>query len=140
MQTWILYAIISMIFAGLTSVLAKYGLKNIHPEFGLGIRTTVIFFIITLVNVIGSKYKDFGLITQKQWVLLVASGITTSISWIFYYRAMKDGLVSYVSAIDKASIVITLLLSFILLKEPVTPKILFGGGLIFIGMLVLIWK
>lgn len=140
MQTWILYAIISMIFAGLTSVLAKYGLKNIHPDFGLGIRTTVIFFIITLVNVIGSKYKDFGLITQKQWVLLVASGITTSISWIFYYRAMKDGLVSYVSAIDKASIVITLLLSFILLKEPVTPKILFGGGLIFIGMLVLIWK
>ncbi len=140
MQTWILYAIISMIFAGLTSVLAKYGLKNIHPDFGLGIRTTVIFFIITLVNVIGSKYKDFGLITQKQWMLLVASGITTSISWIFYYRAMKDGLVSYVSAIDKASIVITLLLSFILLKEPVTPKIMLGGGLIFIGMLVLVWK
>ncbi|MEI6184319.1 MAG: EamA family transporter [Bacteroidota bacterium] len=140
MQTWILYAIISMIFAGLTSVLAKYGLKNIHPDFGLGIRTTVIFFIITLINVIGSKYKDFGLITRNQWMLLVASGITTSISWIFYYRAMKDGLVSYVSAIDKASIVITLLLSFILLKEPVTPKIMLGGGLIFIGMLVLVWK
>jgi bacterial/archaeal transporter family protein len=140
MQTWILYAITSMIFAGLTSVLAKYGLKNIHPDFGLGIRTTVIFFIITLINVIGSKYKDFGLITRNQWMLLVASGITTSISWIFYYRAMKDGLVSYVSAIDKASIVITLLLSFILLKEPVTPKIMLGGGLIFIGMLVLVWK
>ncbi len=140
MQLWILYAIISMIFAGLTSVLAKYGLKNIHPDFGLGIRTTVIFFIITFVNVIGAKYKDVGLITQKQWFLLIASGITTSISWIFYYRAMKDGLVSYVSAIDKASIVITLLLSFLLLKEPVTPKIMLGGGLIFAGMLVLVWR
>ena len=140
MQTWIIYAIVSMIFAGLTSVLAKYGLKNIHPDFGLGIRTTVIFFIITFINVIGSKYKDFGLITQKQWLLLIASGVTTSISWIFYYRAMKDGLVSYVSAIDKASIVITLLLSFVLLKEPVTPKILIGGGFILLGMLVLVWK
>ena len=140
MQTWIIYAIVSMIFAGLTSVLAKYGLKNIHPDFGLGIRTTVIFFIITFINVIGSKYKDFGLITQKQWLLLIASGVTTSISWIFYYRAMKDGLVSYVSAIDKASIVITLLLSFLLLKEPVTPKIMLGGGLIFAGMLVLVWR
>ncbi len=129
-----------MIFAGFTSVLAKYGLKNIHPDLGLGIRTTVIFFLITLINVVGSKYKDFGLLTQKQWLLLVASGITTTVSWVFYYRAMKDGLVSYVAAIDKASIIITLLLSFFLLKEPMTPKVLIGAGLIFVGMIVLIWK
>ncbi|MFN3664511.1 MAG: EamA family transporter [Sediminibacterium sp.] len=140
MQTWIIYAILSMVFAGFTSVLAKYGLKNISPDLGLGIRTTVIFFLITLLNVAGSKYKDFGLLTQKQWLLLVASGITTTISWVFYYRAMKDGLVSYVAAIDKASIIITLLLSFFLLKEPMTPKILLGAGLIFVGMIVLIWK
>jgi transporter family protein len=140
MPTWIIYAIISMIFAGFTSVLAKYGLKNINPEFGLGIRTSVIFFLITVINIVGSKYKDFGLLTNKQWILLIASGITTTISWVFYYRAMKDGLVSYVAAIDKASIVITLLLSFWLLKEPFTPKILFGASFIFIGMLILIWK
>lgn len=140
MQTWIVYAVLSMIFAGLTSVLAKYGLKNIHPDLGLGIRTTVIFFLITLINVVGSKYKDFGLLTQKQLLLLVASGITTTVSWVFYYRAMKDGLVSYVAAIDKASIIITLLLSFFLLKEPMTPKVLVGAGLIFVGMIVLIWK
>ena len=129
-----------MAFAGITSVLAKYGLKNIHPDLGLGIRTAVIFFLITLINVVGSKYKDFGLLTQKQWLLLVASGITTTVSWVFYYRAMKDGLVSYVTAIDKASIIITLLLSFFLLKEPMTPKVLIGAGLIFFGMIVLIWK
>lgn len=140
METWILYAILSMIFAGLTSVLAKYGLQNIHPDLGLGIRTTTIFLIITVINVIGSKYKDLSLITGKQSMLLIVSGITTTLSWLFYYRAMKDGPVSYVAAIDKASIVITLVLSFVLLKEPATPKILIGGGFIFIGMLILVWK
>jgi transporter family protein len=140
METWIIYAILSMIFAGLTSVLAKYGLQNINPDLGLGIRTTTIFFIITLINIVGAKYKDISVLTGKQTMLLVVSGITTTLSWLFYYRAMKDGLVSYVAAIDKASIVITLALSFILLKEPVTPKILVGGSLIFIGMIVLVWK
>ena len=140
METWILYAILSMIFAGLTSVLAKYGLQNINPDLGLGIRTTTIFLIITVINVIGSKYKDLSLITGKQTMLLVVSGITTTLSWLFYYRAMKDGPVSYVAAIDKASIVITLILSFVLLKEPATPKVLIGGGFIFIGMLILVWK
>lgn len=140
MQTWIIYAIISMIFAGLTSVLAKYGLQNISADFGLGIRTTVIFVIITAINLIGAKYKEFSNLTTLEITLLVGSGITTTLSWIFYYRAMKDGLVSYVAAIDKASIIITLLLSFVLLKEPITPKLLLGGGLILIGMLVLVWK
>lgn len=140
MQTWIIYALLSMVFAGLTSVLAKYGLQNISADFGLGIRTTVIFFIITFINLLGAKYKEFANLSSLQIALLVASGITTTLSWMFYYRAMKDGLVSYVAAIDKASIIITLLLSFLLLKEPFTPKIIFGGTLIFIGMLVLVWK
>jgi len=140
MQTWILYAILSAIFAGVTSVLAKYGLQNISADFGLGIRTTVIFVTITAVNVIGARYKEFATLTGLQLVLLIASGLTTTLSWIFYYRAMKDGLVSYVAAIDKASIVITLVFSFLLLKEPVTPKILVGGVLILIGMIILVWK
>lgn len=140
MQTWIIYAILSMIFAGITSILAKYGLENVNADLGLGIRTATIFFIITTINFIGSKYKDISLLTGKQITLLVLSGIATTLSWLFYYRAMKDGLVSYVASIDKASIVITIILSFILFKEPVTPKILIGGGLIFIGMLVLVIK
>ncbi len=140
METWVIYAILSMIFAGITSILAKYGLENINPDLGLGIRTTTIFFLITLINLVGSKYKDIPLLTGKQTGLLILSGIATTLSWLFYYRAMKEGLVSYVAAIDKASIVITLVLSFILFKEPATPKIMVGGGLIFIGMLVLVWK
>jgi transporter family protein len=140
METWILYAIISMVFAGLTSVLAKYGLQNINSDLGLGIRTVTIFVLITSFNLATNKMKDISLLTQKQLFLLILSGFTTTLSWIFYYRAMKDGLVSYVASIDKASIVITLLLSFLFLKEPITPKILIGAGLIFTGMLVLVWK
>jgi bacterial/archaeal transporter family protein len=140
METWVFYAIISMIFAGLTSVLAKYGLQNINADLGLGIRTTTIFLLVTAFVLITDKTKDLALVTTRQTILLICSGITTTISWIFYYRAMKDGLVSYVAAIDKASIVITLVLSFILFKEPATPKILIGASLIFVGMLVLVWK
>lgn len=140
MQTWMIYAALSMIFAGVTAVLAKYGLQNISADFGLGIRTTIIFVIITIMNVVGARYKEFSSLTKLQLALLLASGITTTLSWIFYYRAIKEGPVSYVEAIDKASILITLALSFLLLKEPLTPKIVLGGALILSGMLVLIWK
>ena len=140
MQTWMIYAVLSMIFAGVTAVLAKYGLQNISADLGLGIRTTIIFVIIAVINLVGEKYKEFSNLTNLQLFLLLASGITTTLSWIFYYRAIKDGIVSYVAAIDKMSIVITLALSFILLKEPVTLKIVVGGALILAGMVVLVWK
>ena len=140
METWVFYAILSMIFAGLTSVLAKYGLQNINADLGLGIRTTTIFLLVTAFVLITDKTKDLALLTTRQTILLICSGITTTVSWIFYYRAMKDGLVSYVAAIDKASIIITLVLSFILFKEPATLKIIIGASFILIGMLVLVWK
>lgn len=140
METWVLYAIFSMIFAGLTSILAKYGLQNVNPDLALGIRTTAIFILVSSFNLFTNKLTGVSSLTRKEVLLLVLSGVATTLSWIFYYRAMKDGLVSYVAAIDKASIVITIVLSFILFKEPFTPKIIFGAGLIFAGMLVLVWK
>lgn len=141
MEKWILYAIISMIFAGITSVLAKFGMKNLNSDTALVIRTSIVFSII-LAN--GFLFKNaFAEIrhTSLQNILFLAlSGITTSLSWVFYYRAMKEGQVSYVASIDKASIVVTLLLSFVLLKEPVTAKVLLGAGFILTGMIILIWK
>lgn len=135
-----LYALLSMVFAGVTAVLAKYGLQNISADFGLGIRTAIIFAIITTMNIVGARYKEFSNLTNLQLVLLLASGITTTLSWIFYYRAIKDGPVSYVAVIDKGSILITLALSFILLKEPMTSKVILGSLLILGGMVVLIWR
>lgn len=140
MQTWLLYAILSMVFAGVTAILAKYGLQNIGADFGLTVRTSVIFFIVTLMSMVSQNYKEYFSLTRTQLFLLIASGVTTTLSWIFYYRAIKDGPVSYVAAIDKGSIVITLVLAFILLREPINAKILIGGTLIFAGMIVLIWK
>lgn len=140
MEKWILYALLSMLFAGVTSVLAKYGLQNINADLGLGIRTTTVFFLIVVFTLVTDKLKDLPLLTNRQLLLLIVSGVTTTLSWVFYYRAMKDGPVSYVAAIDKASIIVTLGLSFILLKEPMTPRVLIGAGLIFIGMLLLVWK
>lgn len=140
MQTWVIYAIISMLFAGITSILAKYGLQNITADFGLGVRTTIIFLIISILNIVGHRYKEFNNLTNMQLFLLLASGVASALSWIFYYRAIKDGPVSYVASIDKASILITLLFSFFLLKEPMTPKVILGGCLIFAGTMVLIWK
>lgn len=140
MQTWVVYAILSMIFAGVTSILAKQGLQNVHADLGLGIRTAVIFFLVTFLNVIDARYKELPAMTTGQLIALVMSGVTTTLSWIFYYRAMKDGLVSYVSAIDKGSVIITLLLSFVVLREPATPKVLIGTALIFVGIMVLVWK
>ena len=140
METWIVYAVLSMIFAGITSILAKVGLQNIHADLAMGIRTAVIFFLVSIFVFSTDKLKDLSQVTGRQLLFLVLSGITTTLSWLYYYRAMKDGLVSYVSAIDKASILITLVFSFVILKEPLSPKVIMGSLLIFAGMLVLVWK
>ncbi len=140
MEKWIIYAILSMVFAGITSVVAKFGLKEVSADVGLALRTSVVFIFVLTNAVLFQNIKELQFITKKSVLFLILSGITTSLSWIFYYRAMKTGVVSYVASIDKASIVITLLLSFTLLKEPVTPKIIIGAALIVVGMLVLIYK
>ncbi|WP_411824019.1 EamA family transporter [Leptospira sp. 'Mane'] len=140
MENWILFSILSMIFAGITSILAKFGLKDISAEAGLGVRTAVIFSIITFICLKNDTIKEIQTLSKPQFGFLVLSGIATSLSWIFYYKAIKEGLVSYVSAIDKGSIVITVLLSFWLLGEPISLKIILGTCFITAGMLILVWK
>ena len=140
MPLWLIYALLATFFAGLTSVLAKFGISKISSDLGLAIRTSVVFVLVWLNLFAWSGIKGIEQLTSKSLLFLILSGITTSLSWIFYYRAMKLGTVSYIAAIDKGSILITLVLSFLLLKEPLTPKILMGAGLIFCGLVVLIWK
>lgn len=141
MENWIFFAILSMLFAGLTSVMAKFGMENLSSDAALAIRTAVVFFVV-LINafIFRNSYPELVKTTSRNFIFLALSGVTASLSWIFYYRAMKLGPVSYVATIDKASIVVTILLSFWLLKEPITFKILAGASLILAGMLILIWK
>lgn len=129
-----------MFFAGLTSVIAKFGLKNVSGDLGLAIRTTMVFVLIW-INAIAFKHtSQLSNFTKKDIIFLCISGITTTLSWIFYYRAIKIGDVSVIASIDKASLVITIILAFFFLKEPLTPKVLIGAALITAGTLVLVFK
>lgn len=140
MKQYQFFAIISMVFAGLTSVIAKAGLKNVASDTGLAVRTSFVFFLIWLNILVFNNTKDFGNLTKRDVLLLGVSGFTTTISWIFYYRAMKIGNVSEIALIDKGSIIITLALSFFFLNEQFTWKIAVGGLLIVGGILVLTLK
>ena len=106
-----------MVFAVLTSVIAKAGLKNVSSDTGLAIRTSFVFLFVWLNMVIFNQIKDFTNLTTKDVLFLGVSAATTTLSWIFYYKAIKIGNVSEVALIDKASILITLFLSFLLLQE-----------------------
>jgi len=140
MKNWIVYSLISMCFAGITSVIAKYGMKHISSDLGLAVRTTVVFTFVIMNFLIFQNIKEVSNLTVRSVVFLMISGVTTSLSWIFYYKAIKIGEVSYVASIDKGSILITLLLSLIILGEPLTPKLMLGAAFILAGMLILTIK
>lgn len=140
MKQYQILAIISMIFAGITAVIAKAGLKNVASDTGLAVRTSFVFGLIWINIFVFNDTKDFANLSKRDILLLGVSGLTTTISWIFYYRAMKIGNVSEISLIDKGSIIITLVLSFIFLNEQFTWKIAAGGILIIAGILILTLK
>jgi len=140
MKQYQIFALISMAFAGLTSVIAKAGLKNVSGDAGLAVRTSFVFVLIWLNTVAFNHVKDFANLTRKDVLLLGISGLTTTMSWIFYYKAIKIGNVSEVALIDKASILITLTLSFLFLNEQFTLKIAIGALMIMGGLLVLTIK
>jgi bacterial/archaeal transporter family protein len=141
MQTWLLYALISMFFAGLTAVVAKSGMKELSSDVALTVRTAVVFGIVILNALLFQNLKTVSQASWKSLTFLCLSGVTTSFSWIFYYKAIKIGNVSEVALIDKGSIIITLLLSFFILKEPFGLKTLLGASLIVSGIAVLtFWK
>ena len=140
METWKLQAILAAVFAGLTSVLAKSGLTGLSADTGLAIRTAVVFLLVSANTFAIGGVGEISTVTGRNLALLALSGLTTSLSWIFYYRAMKIGTVSTVALIDKGSIIITLLLSFSLLREPFTARVVLGAALILAGVGVLSWK
>lgn len=140
MPIWIVYALIATLFAGVSAVLVKFSIQGINTELGMVIRIGIVFMIV-LVNLFLVKgYKDPFPLNNKGMVYLIISGITTALCWIFYYKAIDIGNVSTISAIDRGSIVVTILLAVVFLGEPLTLKLALGAGFIVMGMLVLIWK
>lgn len=135
---WIMFALLSAVFAALTSILAKIGINEVNSNLATAIRTVVVVLMAWLIVFATGKHCEISNIGAKSWIFLILSGLTTGLSWICYYRALQLGEASKVVSIDKFSVVITMILAFFILKEPVNMKTIIGGLLITAGTFVLI--
>ena len=138
MPMWVWFALLSAVFAALTSILAKIGIEGVNSDLATAIRTGVVLVMAWgIVFLTGGQHgiTDIGL---RSWLFLVLSGLATGASWLFYYRALQLGEASKVAPIDKLSVVLTMVLAFVILHETVTVKGVLGGLLIAAGTLILI--
>lgn len=135
---WFAFAVLSAVFAALTSILAKIGIEGINSNLATAIRTAVVLVMAWGIVFITGVQNQVANINQKSWIFLILSGIATGLSWLCYYKALQIGDASKVVPIDKFSIVITMILAFIVLKETVTVKTIVGGIFITIGTFAMI--
>lgn len=136
-KLWLLFACLSAVFASLTSILGKIGIDGVESNLGTLIRTIVVLFMSWIVVFATGKTKNVGEISKRDFLFIVFSGIATGVSWLCYYKALKDGVVSVVVSVDKLSILVTIAFSFFALKEKLTVKALIGLVLILAGTLAL---
>ena len=135
---WLLFAILSSIFAALTSILAKVGIEGVNSNLATAIRTAVVLIMAWGMVFLTNAQRGLSEISTKSWIFLILSGLATGASWLCYYKALQMGDASKVVPIDKLSVVITLVLAFIFLHEQVTPKSIVGCVLIGAGTLFLV--
>jgi len=135
---WIIYALLSALFAALTSILAKIGIEDVNSNLATAVRTVVVLIMAWGIVFITGKQNEVSNITQKSWLFLVLSGCATGLSWLFYYKALQIGNASKVVPIDKFSVVISMILAGFVLGETVNTQTIIGGVLITLGTFVLI--
>ena len=135
---WLVFAVGSAVFAALTSILAKIGIKGVNSNLATAIRTVVVLAMAWGMVFLTNAQDGLAGISRKSWLFLILSGLATGASWLCYYKALQMGQVSKVVPIDKLSVVITLALGFIFLHEQFTTKSLIGCVLIGAGTLVMV--
>jgi len=135
---WALFAILSAVFAALTSILAKIGIEGVNSNLATAIRTVVVVGMSWLMAFITHAQSGIGEISRRSWIFLILSGLATGASWLCYYRALQVGEASKVVPIDKLSVVITLILAFVFLHEEFSVKSVIGCVLIAAGTLVMV--
>ena len=135
---WFVFALLSAIFAALTSILAKIGIDGVNSNLATAIRTVVVVVMAWGMVFLSNTQCEISEISRKSWLFLILSGLATGASWLCYYRALQIGEASKVVPIDKLSVVITLALAFIFLHEQFTFKSLIGCILIGIGTLAMV--
>ena len=134
---WKLYAVLSAVFAALTAIFAKVGVKDINSDLATAIRTTVILAITWGIVLSQNLLPGIREVEKRTWIFFILSGAATGLSWLFYFKALQLGDVSRVAPIDKMSVIITILLAFLFLKEPVNLKVILG---ITTGSIILLFK
>ena len=139
-KAWLIYALLSALFASLTSILGKVGIENVESNSGTAIRTIVVLIMSWIIVFATKKQSDVKKIDKRSLIFLILSGIATGASWLCYYKALQDGLASIVVPIDKLSILVTVLFAYIFLKEKLSKKSLLGLILIVVGTLLLLIK
>lgn len=135
---WFLFAILSALFAALTSILAKVGIEGVNSNLATAIRTVVVVVMSWGIVFLTKTQGGIMEISKKSWVFLILSGLATGASWLCYYRALQEGKASQVVPVDKLSVVITLILAFVFLHEEFTVKSLVGCILIGAGTLFMV--
>jgi hypothetical protein len=138
-QMWIVFALLSAVFAALTSIFAKIGIDGVNSNLATAVRTVVVVVMSWLIVFITNNQSGLAQISKKGWVFLILSGLATGASWLCYYRALQLGKATEVAAVDKLSIVFTLILAFIFLQDTFTVKSLIGCALIATGTILMVW-
>lgn len=136
---WLIYALLSAIFASLTAILGKVGIENVESNLGTAIRTIVVLIISWGIVLFQQKQKELKHITKRNWTFIILSGLATGLSWLCYYRALQEGPASVVVPIDKLSILITISFSYFILNEKLKKKAAVGLIMIVIGTLSLLF-
>jgi hypothetical protein len=135
---WKIYALLSALFAALTAIFAKVGVKDINSDLATAIRTTIILILTWGIVIFGSHLNEMKDVSRSTWLFLIISGLSTGLSWLFYFKAIQLGNVSRVAPIDKLSVVITMLLAFLFLHEQPSFKVILGALLIAVGSIFMI--
>lgn len=135
---WFIFALLSAVFAALTSILAKVGIEGVDSNLATAVRTLVVLVMAWVMVFVTNTQSGVFSIGKKSWLFLILSGLATGASWLCYYKAIQIGEVSKVVPIDKLSVVITLVLAFIFLHETFTVKSAVGAVLITAGTLVMV--
>jgi len=133
---WLLYAALSAVFAALTAILAKIGIKDVDSNLATAIRTIVILLFAWGIVLYQGTYQQVSAISRYSLTFLVLSGIATGLSWLFYFKALQLGNASQVTPIDKLSLALTVLLAAIILKEKMTVSVIVGSVLMIVGAIL----
>ena len=135
---WFVFALLSAVFAALTSILAKVGIDGVNSNLATAVRTVVVLVMAWGMVFLTDAQTGLAAISRKSWLFLILSGLATGASWLCYYKALQIGKASQVVPVDKTSVVITLILAFIFLHESVNAKSLIGCALIGAGTLLMV--